>query len=193
MNRRQRIRTHVVLGVLACLHVAACGRPVPVTPESRLELALEQLRQAKTRTDRFHALSEAALQSFELGRLEEAAGHARTLLELAVDSRDDWNYGNAVHDGNVVLGRLALKEGRVSEAKERLAEAGRTPGSPQLNTFGPNMSLARDLLEAGEREAVLAYLEDSRSFWEYDDGELDLWIESIRAGRMPDFGANLEY
>jgi len=38
-----------------------------------------------------------------------------------------------------------LKEGKVEDAKHYLLEAGKTPGSPQLNSFGPDMSLAEEL------------------------------------------------
>jgi hypothetical protein len=76
---------------------------------------------------------------------------------------------------------------------ERLAAASRSDGSPVLNSFGPNMSLARDLLEIGQTNAVIQYLESCRKFWSDDFGEIDEWLETIRSGGMPDFGANLDY
>jgi len=57
----------------------------------------------------------------------------------------------------VILGRLALREGRIEDAKHHLIEAGRSPGSPQMDSFGPNVSLAKDLLERGEKEIVIEY------------------------------------
>jgi hypothetical protein len=51
-------------------------------------------------------------------------------------------YGNAIQDGNIVLCRIALLDGKVEAAKVSLKEAGKTPGSPQLGSFGPNMSPA---------------------------------------------------
>ena len=105
----------------------------------------------------------------------------------------DWNYGNAVQDANLVLGRIAVKDGRVDEAKQYLLAAGNSPGSPQMNSFGPNVSLAKDLLEKGERDVVIQYLELCRKFWKMHGGSLDQWIQEIKDGKIPDFGANLVY
>jgi len=55
-------------------------------------------------------------------------------------------------------GRSALHGGHLEGARSCLLAAGHTPGSPQLNSFGPSMSFAREMLEAGEREPVLEYL-----------------------------------
>jgi hypothetical protein len=65
--------------------------------------------------------------------------------------------------------------------------SGRTPGSPQLNSFGPNTDLAQALLEAGDRKAVLQYLELCRRFWAHGETTLDRWATDIEAGRAPDF------
>jgi hypothetical protein len=55
------------------------------------------------------------------------------------------------------------------------------------------VSLAKDLLEKGERDAVIQYLELCRKFWKMDNGRLDQWIKEIKAGKVPQFGANLVY
>jgi hypothetical protein len=56
------------------------------------------------------------------------------------------------------------------------------------------MRLARDLLLAGERAAVVEYLELCKPLWDEGRREqvLDRWIATIRAGRMPDFGQQLD-
>jgi hypothetical protein len=82
-------------------------------------------------------------------------------------------------------------QGNVEEAEQRLLAAGRTSGSPNLNSFGPNMRLARDLLERGRQDVVLEYFELCRVFW--PRRELDRWAEQVKAAEMPDFGANLAY
>jgi hypothetical protein len=53
------------------------------------------------------------------------------------------------------------------------------------------MTLARELLEKGERQVVLEYFKLCASFWKND--RLDTWASEVRAGKIPDFGANLEY
>jgi hypothetical protein len=102
-------------------------------------------------------------------------------------------YGSAIQDGNIVLGRIALQKDRVEEAKRRLIEAGKAPSSPVRKTFGPNMSLAKELLERKEKDVVLEYLTLCRKFWVHDFGKLDTWEEEIKAGEIPNFGANLRY
>ena len=86
-----------------------------------------------------------------------------------------------------------MKAGQIEKAKDHLIEAGKSPGSPQMDTFGPNMSLAKDLLEKGEKEIVIEYLTLCKSFWEMDEGRLDEWIVLVKAGKIPNFGANLQY
>ncbi len=170
-----------------------CGRHYPVTPEGRLKEAKAELADAKTDRERFYALNDAAKESFVVGNVEDARHYATNLLALAQQFPGDWNYGNAVQDGNLVLGRIAVKEGRLDDAKRYLLEAGKSSGSPQMNSFGPNMSLAKDLLEKGEKEAVLEYFGLCRRFWQMGGAELDQWTKDVEAGNTPDFGANLIY
>jgi hypothetical protein len=63
-----------------------------------------------------------------------------------------------------------------------------------MDSFGPNMSLARDLLKKGERETALQYFELCRKFWDPRvNQKLDEWTKDVKDGRIPDFGANLIY
>ena len=78
-------------------------------------------------------------------------------------------------------------------AAEYLLKAGATSGSPQLDSFGPNMSLAKELLEKDQREPVLLYFELCRKFWEMGGERLDRWTKEVNAGITPDFGGSLAY
>ncbi len=78
-------------------------------------------------------------------------------------------------------------------AKTQLHAAGETPGSPQLNSFGPNMSLCADLLKRGETEAVLDYFAQCGKFWRMGKDRLDTWTKEAKSGKEPEFGANLVY
>ncbi len=178
---------------LLCSLLFGCGREIPVTAQERLDSAVETLTKAETEQERFYALNDAAKQSFVLGKVEDARKYARELLALLPKFPGDWNYGNAVQDGNLVLGRIAVQEGRIDDAKQHLIEAGKSPGSPQMDSFGPNMSLAKDLLENGERDVVLKYFELCSNFWQMDYGQLSQWTRDVKAGGIPDFGANLVY
>jgi tetratricopeptide (TPR) repeat protein len=160
--------------------------------EAALEAFERSLQQLKEDQARQALLSSVAKVALEAGEVAKARGYAEELLKKAgAPNQGNWNYGNAVHHGHVVLGRLALREGDVKKAREHLLAAGKTPGSPQLNSFGPNMTLAKELLKKGERQAVLEYFELCGKFWKRD--QLESWSKEVRAGRIPDFGANLNY
>lgn len=156
-------------------------------------LAEYELAQAieKSEYSRFVRLKELAKAAFDAGELEKASRYANELLTESAKYPRDWNYGNAIHHGNNVLGRIALKQGDVKLAGEYLLKAGATPGSPQLDSFGPNMALAKELLEKGEKDTVLRYFELCRKFWKMGGEELDDWSKRVRDNQMPDFGASL--
>ena len=165
----------------------------PKTPQERYEKAVGALRDADSPYSRWCALGAAAKTSVEIGSDTDAEAYALELRQLAPGYEDDWNYGNAIQDFNLVLGRLCLKRGDGDRAREHLLEAGRSPGSPQMDSFGPNMSLAKTLLEAGHPDVVLQYFELCRRFWRMDNGQLDQWSREIEAGTFPNFGAKLIY
>lgn len=125
--------------------------------------------------------------------MAKAEQYANELLKSAQDSGGNWNYGNAIHNGIIALGRVALRRGDVAGAKQHPLAAGETPGSPNLHSFGPNMTLAKELLEKGERDTVIAYLQSCAKFWKMGGAELQTWIATIKYGGTPDFGANLVY
>ncbi len=77
---------------------------------------------------------------------------------LADKLREDWNYFNILHKAHTYLGLIALEENDIEEAKKNLILSGAIEGSPQLKSFGPDMILAKKLLERGEKQIVLHYL-----------------------------------
>lgn len=140
-------------------------------------------------------LAHAALEANET---ELAKQHATETLRKNTDDTND-NYGNVIHNANQILGRCALREGKLADAKEYLLKAGATPGSPQLNSYGPQLQLARELLEKGEKETVLQYLDLVSKFWTSDSEESALgkqvstehaaliagWKREITEGKIP--------
>jgi hypothetical protein len=150
-------------------------------------------RASDVERSKFARLTNIASGAFKIGKAEQVKSIAEALLKQAETLKDDWNYGNAIHTAHLVLGQIALNEDDIDEAKRHLLEAGKTPGSPQLNTFGPNMILAKNLLEKKERETVLKYFELCAKFWKDKDGKLNEWKAAVVNGEVPDFGANLRY
>lgn len=181
----------IITALFVCALLVGC-RPRP-TAQDRLDQARKELDSARSEKERFYALRDVAKESLVMGKTEDARRYANELLTLLAKFQGDWNYGNAVHDGNLVLGRIAVTEGQLDEAKRYLIEAGKSPGSPQLDSFGPNMSLAKDLLEKGEKDVVLEYFALCRKFWKMGSASLDQWTSEVKGGKTPDFGANLVY
>ncbi len=136
---------------------------------------------------RFYNLNEAAESALLAGQEEKAASYAAELLSLADKYPKNWNYGNALHHGHIILGKLAFSKGEMKEARQHLLEAGKTPGSPQLNSFGPDFSLAESLLDKGERKTVVKYLEACSTFWESGQECLQKWIVLIKDKLKPSF------
>jgi len=164
-----------------------------MTPQEEIFSNLEKSLPSDPQ-DRFFKLSEVAAAAYDAGDYDKAETYANELLSDADRNRTNWNYGNAIFHGNMILGLVALKrDNNVSQADNYLLAAGRTPGSPQLMSFGPNMSLAKDLLAAGERDTVLDFLDECGKFWKADGGKLSEWKKTIQSGGTPDFGSNLNY
>jgi tetratricopeptide (TPR) repeat protein len=167
-----------------------------MAPESLDVAALERevsRRPPNDEQQEFYDLKARIEGAFQAGDLVAVERLAIRFLELAPKFPANWNYGNAIHFAHLALGRLALMRGDLDAAVASLLRAGDTPGSPQLNSFGPNMRLARDLLRAGKVDEVIEYLARCAVFWEMGQEQLDAWTEAIRRGEVPDFKGNLEY
>lgn len=137
-------------------------------------------------------LPDLSKTSVKAGDLVKAEKYAQELLDKAENSSFDWNKGEDLHDANMVLGQVALRSGDLEAAKQYLLKAGRAPGSNHYSSFGPNMSLANDLLEKGETDTVLQYFDLCSKFWD-DGGKLAQWTSAVKEGKIPDFAGNLDY
>lgn len=144
---------------------------------------------------RFFGLEKRSEEAFNSSDYEKAKLLAQENLKIADSFKRNWNYGNVIHKCNLMLGRIALKQENVEEAKEYLLRAGKTPGSPQLKSFGPNMLLAKELLELGEKEVVLEYFDLCSKFWGFIGRFFSLrkWKKIVKNGDIPDFESNLLY
>jgi len=164
-------------------------------PEDWLATWEEKLSAASDEGERFTYLPFAAKAALEAGQNNKARAYAEEALRFL--PRDPFPFihraGNTVFDCNFVLGRLALLDGDVALAEEYLLLAGDTKGSIVLDTSGPNMSLARELLKRSRRETVLKFLAQCGRFWTDDHGLLAKWSAEIENGEMPVFGTNLFY
>jgi tetratricopeptide (TPR) repeat protein len=157
--------------------------------EKRAFALRERASAALNSEERFYSLQDLARTAFEAGEFVKAQLYAQELVDSAARYSGNWNYGNAAHHGNIVLGRIALQDGDVQRARQHLLAAATMSGSPQLNSFGPNMTLAKELLGRGERQIVLKYFEMCAKFWVSGSSKLEEWAATVKGGGLPDFGA----
>jgi hypothetical protein len=74
--------------------------------------------------------------------------------------------GDIFHKTNIAKSWLALREGELEQAIHFLQESTNTSGSPVLGSFGPDMSMIRELYKRGHKEAVLEFLKRTDDFWD---------------------------
>ena len=186
-----------------CLILDEHDRPArPIDDETWVRHAAQQLLVAlhvpKPAPDDYpdDAIPDRADEAWRLlvaGNLDEAASMASQALADVRASEYPEELGNDVHHANLVLGHVHLRRGDLVAAEECLAAAGATPGSPQLDSFGPNMSLAEALLDHDRTDAVLRYFDQCATFWDERFSRLPQWRAHVRAGERPSFGPNLRY
>jgi len=95
--------------------------------------------------------------------------------------------GGEKHLLNILLGRIAFQQGDISNSIGYLMKSTETPGSPIMDIYGPDLTLARELLRKGRKSAVVRYLKQCRNIWKYNNGKLDLIIKVVEGGgEIPD-------
>jgi hypothetical protein len=133
------------------------------------------------------AMNETDRLPYLLLLADESTAAAEELIRLAPKFPSDPHYGDAIFQSNLTLGRQALKQGDVKGAVRFMKAAGNAPalseGLRQL-MLGPD-NLANALLQAGERESVAAFLEQSATLLPLRRDQLSKAAASIRAGMMP--------
>jgi len=135
-------------------------------------------------------LPELAISAFEAGDFVKAKQYATQLLDTSRVQYQEVVSDN-LHIANTILGRLALRKGDIAEARRRLLASAPEDGSPILSSYGPRMALAAELLDHGERDVVIVYLDKCARFWAFGRGQIGQWKLAIREGKKPDFGDNL--
>lgn len=87
------------------------------------------------------------------------------------------------HNAHIVLGKLAVAQGELKEAKARLLRAVPELPASDLRWLRPDLSLAQSLLERGQRKVVLKYFKLCARFWQDGRRRLENWIVLLRNGR----------
>ena len=127
----------------------------------------------------------------ELSR-QQARRFAQDALVLAPRYRSHPQYGTAIFLANMTLGTLALREGDSKTAALFLRKAARAPVSEEL-AYSKGMAsnyqwhLATELLNQGERDAVLDFLDRMAATSVADRFELREAAAEVRRGGTPRF------
>ena len=128
--------------------------------------------------------------------------HARVAVLLAaVSARPQQHDPRLTRRTRVRERRLAILDGDVRSAEKYLAASGRIDeqGDAVLDSYGPNLSLALEVLKHGDRQsrqAVVRFLDEIKIFWENTPAPFDWWKAQITTGEIPNFmavGVNLYY
>jgi hypothetical protein len=163
LGRNNHVRTAVAAASLMAFAFVAEARPGcddrVLPPDQRWNGATSF---ATPELARFYAIGKEMTAAYVSSNTLQAEVLAKEYLQGAMHFPCNWNYGNAIHDANAILGLLALHSGRTAESGTYLIAAGRTPGSPQLNSFGPSLLLARELAQAGDYRTGVAIFHRSR-------------------------------
>jgi hypothetical protein len=180
---------------LTCAPRAAARQGDDLKAEATQYLARHEpeLRQTTSAAKKLHLLAYLSPAAFAAGDTEKARAYAEELMALGEELKSKPRfgptyYGRATHVGNIVLGYIALAVGDVGKAKEHLLAAAQVTGDPAVVSLGPDVVLAKELTERGEREAVVEYFELCAKFWVPQRAELERWKEVVSQGGMPRFG-----
>jgi beta-lactamase regulating signal transducer with metallopeptidase domain len=129
---------------------------------------------------------------------QHAGQYAQEALDLASKARNHPDYGMAFFNANMVLGMAAIKNGDAKSAAAYLLKAADAPATDALkypignarpwptNWQFPN-TLAAALLQAGERDAVVAFLEKYAHIIIPGRGRTLVDIAAIRSGKLPEW------
>jgi thiol-disulfide isomerase/thioredoxin len=144
-------------------------------PIEKARLYREGLETSTIAAQRTHLLGMLAEAEFDAGQTSEAEQDAAKLLTAAAPRS-----GDAIHQAHTLLGRVAMKRGDLATAKQSLLASARVESTPTLSSFGPGMQLAQQMLDAGERDVVIEFLELSRKIWTKDQRKIDAFVKAIK-------------
>ncbi len=156
------------------------GGPPPEAARDAARAALAELVRALDcpleARERRALLQELAEAAWRAGEAEWARAFGIELLAVAGDDAE------AAHHAHGVLGLAALRRGDVPAARDHLE---RSVGEQDVGVLGPDTTLARELLAAGQREAVVRFLRQCARVSTSGAGYAEQWAEQVESGREP--------
>jgi hypothetical protein len=156
------------------------GRYIPDPAERALEAYNRVLALTRTAAAREALAGDMAAAAFKIGDYQAA----ETLSRIHLQSLDR----SAVQRANTLLGRVALISEDIDAGKQFLLDSCKPEAKHDVAITGPTMILAKELLERGERDTVVEYLEYCQMLWPRGENTLEAWIAEIKGGKTPNFG-----
>ncbi|MCK6599282.1 MAG: hypothetical protein L6Q37_13035 [Bdellovibrionaceae bacterium] len=168
---------------------------------------LEEYQKSQKNENQFYGLGEILEKAHQLRNWDKVAYYAHVYLTEAEKYKKNWNYGNAIFDSNMALSEMAYIKGDKVTARNHLIKASQTPGSPQLDSFGPfNANFLNKYLlllaKEGEKESLIQFAQNCKNFVskksqknenqesqivQWNLNSIDRFIEQVRGDKIPDF------
>ncbi len=143
-------------------------------------------------TEKLHLLRDVPSAAFETGDMEKATTYCEDLLKLAKDNKKNWDYANAVHRANVILGKVALNAEDIDKAAIHLEKAAKAilpkPVQAKATMMGFDTSLAKELMKTDKKDSAMKFLvicEKIAEDYEYEYGDLKTLIAELEAAGVP--------
>lgn len=100
------------------------------------------------------------------GDLDAAEAVAHELLAEATNEEEVWPEGDRRHMAHTLLGHVCLRRGDIDGAAMELVRSAQVEATPVLGSFGPDLSLAWQLLLAGRADEVAQFAQLFSRFWD---------------------------
>ena len=138
--------------------------------------------------ERIFALNELPSLAFTAEQFSDAQKYSVLLLKTAQQyPKENPHRDSGVSTAQTVLGELELREGHIDQANQHLLVSANITQTLS-DSLLPNMSLARELLKADQKQAVTEFLTRCKQFCKR--AELDDWISEIERGLTPNLDSS---
>lgn len=148
----------------------------------KMLVTLKKERSNKRDTSRSILLSTLAHFSLDVEEFAKAKSFA-TEYVLEFGSKD----ADTAHEGNIILGLIAFKEGDITKAKEHLLIAARSSIREEVTWVTPDFELAEKLFDKGEKDTVVEYLKLCEQIDKDSAKIFQKWQALIKSGKKPNF------
>ncbi len=145
----------------------------------------EDILPKASEADRWYLLPLEMDREFRRGNLDATEKYAREYLTMAAKDQSHVLYTRAMFNANMQLGKVSMRRGDLRRAGEYMMSALRIPESDEIKYMQFDMTLARTLVDAGQRDIVARYLDRCAEIAMKGE-QYKRWADDIRQGINPD-------